>query len=208
MDILYFDEYIAVISKPSGILSEGKVNDKNTAPALISEGLKKRGISVLSVYPVHRLDRETRGLMVYALTVDAAAELSRAISDGKLQKQYTATVHGRPEADTGEFCDLLFYDRRKNKSFPVKRERQGVKKARLSYEVLFYDESTDTSSLKISLFTGRTHQIRVQFASRKMPLVGDRKYGAPKTDGNAYDLTSSMLSFPHPKTGEIIQFKI
>ncbi|MBE6600458.1 MAG: RluA family pseudouridine synthase [Ruminococcaceae bacterium] len=198
MEILYSDQEIAVIYKPAGMLSEAKENDENTVPAALSAKLNKK-----EVFPVHRLDRETRGIMVYALTRPAAAELSRQIADGELKKVYTATVHGRPKADSGEMHDLLFYDRKKNRSFPVTRERRGVKSARLCYEMLQYDKESNTSRVKIELYTGRTHQIRVQFASRKMPLVGDRKYGAPKGD---FDLTACKLSFYHPKTKEFLSF--
>ena len=198
MKILYSDQEIAVIFKPAGMLSEAKENDENTVPAALSAYL-----NIKTVFPVHRLDRETRGIMVYALTKSAAAELSRQAAEGELKKIYTATVHGRPESDSGVMQDLLFYDRSKNRSFPVTRERRGVKSARLYYEVLEYNKESNTSRVKIELFTGRTHQIRVQFASRRMPLVGDRKYGAPKGD---FDLTACELSFYHPKTKEFLSF--
>ncbi len=205
MEIVYLDKDIAVIEKPSGMLSEAKENDENTAPAALAAELTKRGMSDFTVYPVHRLDRETRGIMVYALTRTAAAELSRQIAEGELKKLYTATVHGLPEPERGELFDLLFYDRQKNRAFPVKKERRGVKAARLYYELIGYNEENCTSRVRVELFTGRTHQIRVQFASRKMPLCGDRKYGAPK--GGEFDLTAYSLSFYHPTTKELLNFE-
>ena len=203
-ELLYSDPDIAVIKKPAGILSEGQINDEKSAPGLISTALCEQGRKVSEIFTVHRLDRETRGLMVYALTQSAAAKLSGDIAAHRLKKIYTATVHGRPEQEQGELRDLLFFDRKRGKSFAVERERKGVKEAILNYSLLSFDEKTNTSKIEIELKTGRTHQIRVQFASRKMPLFGDRKYGAPKDDGNALALASVYLAFSHPKTKEQI----
>ena len=208
MEILYHDRELAVCVKPAGVLSEGSVADPRTAPGLLAQALAEEGSTPRTILPVHRLDRETRGIMVYALTESAAASLSRALTEGAIHKEYVALVHGAPTADEGEMRDLLYYDRARNKSFPVKRERKGVKHASLSYRVVARDPDTDISTVRVTLQTGRTHQIRVQFASRKMPLVGDRKYGAPATDGNHLALTSVLLSFPHPKTGERMTFEI
>ena len=127
------------------------------------------------IYPVHRLDRQVGGVMVYAKTQRAAAELSRAIQQGTMIKEYLAVVRGGPEEDAGEMQDLLLHDARKNKSYVVSRMRAGVKKARLSYRVLVRKE--DRTLVQVRLFTGRTHQIRVQFASRQLPLLGDGRYG-------------------------------
>lgn len=208
MEILYRDDQIAVCRKPAGVLSEGEITDQRTMPGMIAAALAGEDGSLPSVYPVHRLDRETEGIMVWALTEKAAASLSRAVAERRIEKQYVARVHGRPEADEGELHDLLYYDRSRNKSFPVKRERKGVKEAVLTYTLTHYDEAANVSTLRITLGTGRTHQIRVQFASRGMPLVGDRKYGAPASDGNALALSSVYLAFPHPKTGSIMTFSL
>ncbi len=204
MEFLHLDRDIAVIIKPSGSLSEERDGDSTTVPALIKKALCEKGIEA-EVYTVHRLDRETGGIMVYALTSYSAAELSRQIAAGELKKQYTATVHGQLDS-CGEMSDLLFYDRKKNKSFPTAKMRRGVKDARLSYELLSYNEEKNTSRVLVTLFTGRTHQIRVQFASRHYPLVGDRKYGAPK--GGEFDLMSYSLTFSHPVTNEKLCFKL
>ena len=113
--------------------------------------------------------------MVYAKTQASAAWFSREIQQGNLKKEYLAVVRGAPEADSGELNDLLLHDVRKNKSYVVNRMRGGVKKARLSYAVL--EKQPDRTLVQVRLFTGRTHQIRVQFASRKLPLMGDGRYG-------------------------------
>lgn len=192
LEILYSDAEIAVIVKPAGMLSEegGGIG----VPSELRAALKTDAI-----YPVHRLDRETGGVMVYARTKSAAAFLSRAIAQGQLEKTYFALVHGHPEAETGIFEDLLFRDMRKNKSYVVKRQRGGVRRASLSYQVL--SEKDGISLVRIRLHTGRTHQIRVQFASRRMPLVGDGRYGA--ADGiSRLGLFACRLSFIHPVSGE------
>jgi len=198
-NIIFEDDCIAVAYKPFGVLSEAHASSPNMQAIL-------RDLCGCEVYPVHRLDKTTEGLMVYAKTKDAAAKLSLAIQQGQMQKTYLALVEGTPD-EYGELCDLLYYDRQRGKSFVVKRERRGVKEARLSYERLKTDELSGTavSLLKICLLTGRTHQIRVQFASRKMPLVGDRRYGSHVPADNIA-LCASELRFPHPVTGEELQF--
>ena len=206
MEILYFDADVVVAVKPSGIISEGSADGGVSMPGLIAAELSSLGESCPDIYPVHRLDRETSGIMVYARNEKAAAALSRDVAERRIGKKYEATVHGRPENDRGELHDLLYYDRQRNKSFTVDRARRGVKEAVLEYELMDYDEKSDLSRLIVTLHTGRTHQTRVQFASRKMPLFGDRKYGAPKEDGNALALKSVYLSFYHPKTKKFMEF--
>ena len=180
MEILYSDNEIAVCVKAVGLDSEMEV------PAALKEALGGE------VYTVHRLDKNVGGVMVYARTKAAAASLSRAIQEGSLVKEYVALVHGTPPKES-DWEDLLWKDSRKNKVFVVKRMRGGVKKARLEFVRLSEGE---TSLVRIRLHTGRSHQIRVQFASRGFPLVGDHKYGA-KDSSPAPMLFSCKLSFPH-----------
>ena len=179
MDFLYTDNQIAVIVKPLGLDSEHDV------PAAISEALGGE------VYPIHRLDKNVAGVMVYARTKQAAAALSKAVQDGAMVKEYVALVHGTPP-ETGDWTDLLFKDSRVNKVFVVKRERKGVKKARLEFTRL---READPSLVRIRLHTGRSHQIRVQFSSRGFPLVGDHKYGA-RDELTAPQLFSCRITFP------------
>ena len=154
------------------------------------------------VYPIHRLDRDVSGVMVYALTKKAAASLSKAVAENALEKVYLAVVHGVPAEKSGVYTDLLFKDSKKNKSYVVARERKGVRRAELSYEVL--ESRGDKTLVRVKLHTGRSHQIRVQFSSRKMPLFGDKKYGA--SDGERQiALFSHSLTFPHP-CGKIMTF--
>ena len=188
MEILYSDRDIAVCVKPVGLNSEADV------PAALKEELGGE------FFTVHRLDMNVGGVMVYARNAKAAAELSRAIQTGDMVKEYLAIVHGTP-ADSGLLEDLLWKDSSKNKVFVVKRERKGVKKASLEYKTLHQGEN---SLIRIRLHTGRSHQIRVQFASRGFPLLGDHKYGA--RDGfTAPYLFSCKLTFP--LKGKVLTFE-
>ena len=143
------------------------------------------------------------GVMVFARNKNSAAVLSAAIAEGNFEKEYLAIVSGALEEKTGQMEDLLYFDRTKNKVFPVKRERKGVKKALLSYEVL--KEKDGLSLVLVKPKTGRTHQIRVQFASRGLPLVGERKY-SELNDPCEIALWSYRLGFTHPQTGEKMEF--
>ena len=194
MIILYEDDALIVCVKPAGALSE-----KSEKPNMVSMIASHTGAEP---YPVHRLDRETGGVMVYAKTKQAAAALSEQIRQGSFEKRYLAVVQGLFEEKSGEMTDLLFRDKLKNKTFVVDRERAGVKTARLEYAVL--DDKNGFSLADVLLHTGRTHQIRAQFSSRKHPLYGDRKYG-----GCAGDLAlfAYSLEFAHPVNGENLKFE-
>ena len=178
MQIVYEDPRIAVIVKPVGMESERDI------PQALQAQLGG------AFYPVHRLDQNVGGLMVYARSNKTAAELSRQIQSGSFVKEYTAMVHGTPEPE-GDWTDLLFKDSRKNKVFLVNRERNGVKKARLTYRRLHAGEQ---SIVRIRLYTGRSHQIRAQFSGRGYPLVGDHKYGS-RAKETAPMLWSCCLEF-------------
>ena len=180
MELLYSDREIVVCVKPVGLDSEKEV------PDAIREQLGGE------IFPIHRLDKNVGGCMVYARTRQAAASLSRAVQEGTMVKEYVAMVHGTPE-EAGDWEDLLWKDSAKNKVFVVKRQRKGVKPARLEYRRL---TDGDPSLVRIRLHTGRSHQIRVQFASRGYPLLGDHKYGA-KDDCPAPMLFSCALTFPY-----------
>ena len=180
MEFLYSDKDITVCIKPVGLDSEAQM------PEEIRQALGGQ------VFPVHRLDKNVGGVMVYARTREAAARLSRAVQEGTMVKEYVALVHGTPP-ETGDWQDLLWKDSQKNKVFVVKRERKGVKPARLEFTRL---TGSDPALVRILLHTGRSHQIRVQFSSRGYPLVGDHKYGA-RDDCNAPMLFSCSLTFPH-----------
>ena len=188
MDILHTDRDIAVCVKPVGLDSEAEV------PAKLKEALGGE------IFPLHRLDKNVGGIMVYARNKAAAARLSKVIQEGAMVKEYVAMVHGTPPEE-GDWQDLLFKDSRKNKVFVVKKQRAGVKTARLEFRRLTAGER---SLVAIRLHTGRSHQIRVQFSSRGFPLVGDHKYGS-RAGETAPMLFSCRLTFPHG--GETVTFQ-
>lgn len=192
MEILYKDRHIAVCVKPVGVISEDP-----GMPALLREQLGGEA------FCVHRLDTVVGGVMVYALNKKAAAKLSAYIAGDMLTKEYLAVVEGIPNPDEGYMDDLLLKDSAKGKSYVVQRMRKGVKDARLQFKVLQTVATVNgTYSLVwVRLVTGRFHQIRVQFASRKHPLVGDGKYGS-KCNRCTPALWAWRLTFPHPQTGE------
>lgn len=195
IEILYQDNDIIVCIKPAGLLSEGEGEDSLLTVLSAQCGGQ--------VFPVHRLDRGAAGLMVFARNSKAAAGLSRAVQEKQLKKEYFARVSGVPAEKEGEMTDFLFKDSRKGKVFAVKRPRKGVREARLTYRVLWQDG--DSSLVRVALDTGRTHQIRVQFSSRGMPLWGDGKYGS-RVKGELA-LFSCGLGFPHPRTGKRMEWE-
>lgn len=180
MEILYSDFNIAVCVKPVGLDSEAEV------PAALKEQLGGE------IFPIHRLDKNVGGVMVYARKKQAAAALSKAVQEGTMVKEYVAMVHGTPP-ESGDWEDLLWKDSKKNKVFVVKRQRGGVKKARLEFKRL---SAGETSLVHVLLHTGRSHQIRVQFSSRGFPLVGDHKYGS-RDERTEPMLFSCRISFPY-----------
>lgn len=197
IEIIYDDTELCAVCKPQGIDSEHRLCE------LLSEQLG------CGIYPVHRLDKDAGGLILLAKTKRAAAKLSDSIQKGECQKHYLAVVIGTPAEQKGILKDYLYHDRKKNKSYAVKSARKGVKLASLEYQTIgtSMHDSTAISLIRIRLHTGRTHQIRVQFASRRLPLLGDVKYGG-KADGIKLSLWSHEISFNHPATGERLEFRL
>jgi len=196
LDVIYKDKDIVICIKPIGVDSEDKPGGM---PELIKNELGFEG----TVYVVHRLDKQVSGLMVYALNTKAAANLSKQIQDKTFNKRYLAVIHGTMDEKEGRLDDFLFKDSSKNTSYVVKRMRKGVKEASLLYKV--EGETESLSLVNVLLLTGRTHQIRVQFSSRKHVLYGDKKYGAA-SDNADIALWSYSLEFKHPYTGEDLIF--
>ena len=195
MELLHQDRDLVLCVKPFGALSEGE----GGMPGLLAEELGGE------IFPVHRLDRETGGCMVFAKTKAAAGKLSAVVADRSMEKEYLAVIQGQMEEPSAVLKDLLFRDTAKNKSFVVERQRKGVREAELSYRVLETRETEEGvfSLVRVKLATGRTHQIRVQFSHRKHPVVGDQRYGSRiKTPHMA--LWSYRLAFRHPfRKGEV-----
>lgn len=198
--ILYEDNHLLLVEKPVNLSSQS-VDGGDSLPHRLAQ-------AGYPVKPVHRLDKLTGGVMVYARTDKAAAKLSALVGQhDAFQKEYWAVVQGCPEKTTDTLTDLLYHDVRKNKSYVVSRARKGVREAELDYAV---EQTVETdegifSLIRVRLHTGRTHQIRVQFASRKMPLYGDSRYGGVK--GKMLGLWSHQLAFPHPFTSDMLTAK-
>lgn len=195
MDVIFHDNSIAVCVKPPRVLS---TDEPGGMPELVRAALGG------DARTVHRIDRAVGGLMVFARTAAAASELSRQVRDGELDKEYLAVVHG-DTAQKDTLVDLLWRDKARKMTFVADAPGKGVQEARLEYTTL---ERRDGMSLvRVHLITGRTHQIRCQFASRAFPLVGDRKYGT-LTDGECeIALWSHSLALTHPQTGERVSFQ-
>lgn len=198
MKILFEDNEVVVLVKPVGVPSETTKNGERGILDLLKEqqGLK-------DVFLLHRLDRNVGGVMVFAKTKKSAAHISKQIQENTFKKTYLAVVDGVIEEKQGIYKDLLFKDSSKNRSYVVNRMRKGVKEASLEYVVL--NENNNKSLVKVTLHTGRTHQIRVQFSSRKKPLCGDIKYGSKDRESDIA-LFSHSISFCHPVTEEILTF--
>ncbi|MBE6893399.1 MAG: RluA family pseudouridine synthase [Ruminococcaceae bacterium] len=200
MKVLFEDKFIIIVEKPASVLSESDGKGEDIVTMASAHVCKP-------CFLVHRLDRNTGGAMVLSKMQKATGKLSEAIQKREFEKEYIAVIKGVPEETEGIFKDLLFKDSQKNKTFVVKRERKGVKEASLEYKVLStaeHPEHGKISLVLIKLHTGRTHQIRVQFASRKMPLLGDGKYGS-RDNHCETALWSRRLFFKHPITGENVE---
>ena len=188
IQLLYIDNDLAVCSKPAGVLSESP-----GMPDLLIQQLRR------PVYPVHRLDQTTGGAMVFAFSPETCNALQKLFQQDLVVKDYLAVISGRPETDVGVFHDLLFHDRKNNKTFVVSSRRKGVREASCEWHVLStLPHGSDTISLvSVRLHSGRTHQIRIQFASRGFPLVGDKKYGS-RISAHLPSLWASRITFKHP----------
>ena len=199
-EILYEDKYLVVAVKPVGYLSEP--GPGKNFPALLQELLGK------PVFTVHRLDKIVGGVMVFAKDSKTAGKLANLVAQRDIGKEYLAILRGVPQEEEAILEDLLFRDAAKNKTYVVKRMRKGVRDASLHYRLMGTAEQEEQrlSLVRVRLHTGRTHQIRVQFASRQLPLLGDIRYGSKDKSCEA-SLWSWRLSFKHPVTGETVDCK-
>ena len=193
--ILHTDPAFVVVIKPPRVKS---TDEPGGVPDLCRAALGGENYRT-----VHRLDQVVSGLMVLARTKRAASDLSAQIRDGIFHKEYTAVLHGCPDSPCGTLTDLLWRSKPERKTYVVTEPGKDVQEAILNYEVLAQTDAF--SRVRIELITGRTHQIRCQFSSRNLPLVGDRKY-SENEDNCEIALWSSLLRFKHPKTGEALTF--
>lgn len=197
MELIYEDNDIVVAIKPPRVLS---TDEPGGMPDLVREAL---GNSKADVRTVHRLDRVVSGLMVLARNPQAASELSRQIREDLFEKEYLAVVHGRPVKPADRLIDLLERNKAERKTYVVTQPGKSVQEAILDYQMVAHTDNM--ARIRIQLITGRTHQIRAQFSSRNLPLVGDRKYSLNE-DNCEIALWSCKLAFNHPKTGERMEF--
>lgn len=197
MDIIFKDNDIVVCIKPARVLS---TDEPGGVPELVREAI---GDEKADVRTVHRLDRVVSGLMVLARSPEAASELSRQIREQEFEKEYLAVVHGSPESNSGTLRDLLLRSKPERKTYVVTEPGKGVQEAILDYWVINQTEAL--TRVRIRLQTGRTHQIRAQFSSRDLPLVGDRKYSLHE-DNCEIALWSHKIVFNHPYTGKRMEF--
>ena len=203
ISVLFEDAHIIVVEKPPLLVCESTAKKDGLADLL-----EKHTGGYIGT--VHRLDRGVGGVMVYAKTPLAAAKLSAAVQARELKKEYLAVVRGGLEPEAGEMRDLLFHDRRQNKTFVVERQRAGVKEALLEYDTVERIKTAhgeECSLVHVLLHTGRTHQIRVQFASRGHSLLGDGKYGA-RGESRQIALFATRLAFLHPVTRKKMAFEV
>ena len=197
MELLYVDEAVVVCIKPARVLS---TDEPGGLPELVRQAL---GDPRADVRTVHRLDRVVSGVMVLARAAEAASELSRQVRQDEFSKEYLAVLHGVPKSPEGTLTDLLYRDKARRMTMVAREPGKGVQEAVLDYRVLGTAEGL--SKVAVLLHTGRTHQIRVQFSSRGLPLVGERKY-SELDDPCEIALWSHKIGFTHPLTGEQMEF--
>ena len=197
MELIYVDRDIVVCIKPPRVLS---TDEPGGLPELVRHAL---GDPNANIRTVHRLDRVVSGLMVLARTNKSAAELSRQIRKDLFEKEYLAVLHGVPAEKAGTLRDLLLRNKAERKTYVVQEPGKDVQEAILNYRLL--SQTDAMSKVAIELITGRTHQIRAQFSSRDLPLVGDRKYSLYEDDCEIA-LWSHRIAFHHPYTGKRMEF--
>ena len=197
MELLYVDSDIVVCIKPARVLS---TDEPGGLPELVRQAL---GNPKADIRTVHRLDRVVSGVMVLARNARAASELSRQIREDEFHKVYLAVIHGCPTEKKGTLTDLLYRDKARRMTMVATEPGKGVQEAILDYQVL--GSTSDMSRVQVNLRTGRTHQIRVQFSSRAMPLVGERKY-CTLEDPCEIALWSHKIGFTHPVSGKWVEF--
>ncbi len=210
MEILYEDNHIIVVNKPQGVPSQpDESGDKDMLSQVkeyIKEKYNKPGEAFVGL--VHRLDRPTGGAMVFAKTSKAAARLSEQMREGDFDKTYFAVVCGKPREPKGKIVSFLKKDEKTNMAVIVPQATTGAKRAELDYETLEHNPETNHSLVKVKLYSGRGHQIRVQLKSIKCPIFGDQKYGGENMPKFMLNLYAVELSFLHPTTKQKLIFKV
>lgn len=210
MEILYEDNHIIVVSKPQGVPSQpddsGDKDMLTQVKEYIKEKYNKPGEAFVGL--VHRLDRPTGGVMVFAKTSKAAGRLSEQMKNGEFDKTYFAVVCGKPREQKAKIISFLKKDEKTNTAMIVPQTTDGAKRAELDYETLEYNPATDHALVKVKLYSGRGHQIRVQLKSIKCPIFGDQKYGGEGMAKVMLHLFAAELCFLHPTTKQKMIFRV
>ena len=212
LKVLYEDNHIIVVVKPFNIPSQGDKTGDIDMLTIIKDYIKKKYNKPGDVYLglVHRLDRPTGGVMVFARTSKAASRLSEQIRKNEFEKKYVAVINGKMEPPSGELEDYLFKLQKSNTSYVVRPNKKDAKHALLEYSTKKYNKNLDLSLIEVRLKTGRHHQIRVQFSSRGHSLYGDQKYGLKqnsKYGKKQLALWAYSLSFSHPTLNQVMTFE-
>ena len=210
MEILYEDNHIIVVSKPQGVASQpdetGNKDMLTQVKEYIKEKYNKPGDAFVGL--VHRLDRPTGGAMVFAKTSKAASRLSEQMRNGDFDKTYLAVVCGKPREPKGKIVSYLKKDEKTNTAIIVPQTTNGAKRAELDYETLAFNQDTNRSLVKVKIYSGRGHQIRVQMKSIKCPIFGDQKYGGEGMPKVMLNLFATELAFLHPVTKQKLIFRV
>ena len=207
LKVIYEDNHIIVVGKIPNIPSQSDKTGDMDMLTLVKQYLKEKYQKPGNVYVglIHRLDRPVGGVMIFAKTSKAASRLSNQVREKVFQKVYLAVVDGKPEKDKGILEDYLYKDERNNMSRGVHENKKNAKYAKLEYEVLYYHQLKNLSLVKVHLYTGRHHQIRVQLANNGHSIFGDNKYGT-RGKGKQIALWAYQLTIEHPITKETLQF--
>lgn len=210
MEVLFEDNHIIVVSKPQGVASQPDATGDKDMLTLVKEYIKEKynkpGEAFVGL--VHRLDRPTGGAMVFAKTSKAASRLSEQMKNGEFDKTYLAVVCGKPRENKGKIVSYLKKDEKTNTAQIVPQTTTGAKRAELDYEVLEYNNQTNHSLVKVKLYSGRGHQIRVQMKSIKCPVFGDQKYGGEGMAKVMLNLFATELAFVHPVSKQKLIFRV
>ena len=198
LHILYEDAHLVLCVKPVGVLSEDSEQGA-CMPDLLRRHYREQGKPDY-IATVHRLDKIVGGVMLFSRRREVTGKLTAAVAEHRVTKEYLAVLRGHPAEASATLTDLLFRDASKNKSYVVKRMRKGVREVELEYVTLGSTE--ELTLVRVRLHTGRTHQIRVQFSSRGLPLLGDIRYGSKA--GCSTALWSYHMAFTHPVTGRTV----
>lgn len=206
LNVIYEDNHIIVVEKPAGVPTQADISGENDMQSIIKQYIKEKYNKPGNVFVgiVHRLDRNVGGVMVFAKTSKGASRLSEQIRERCFHKRYIAIVDGILAKDHDTFEDYLLKDEKQNKVSVVNKDTRGAKYAKLDYKII--KKSSNRTMVSINLYTGRAHQIRVQFASRGHALIGDIKYG--KIKSNAILLWAYEIEFKHPVKDEILKFTL